>query len=185
MGVAGGAAFAWWRPRNGAANEAAHPASDALCVAQTGAAPPSLSFRRVSDHFVSEYDSATRNPRWVAERLTRGNLAGDTQRGGARFREEAALPPHLRPRLSDYLHSGYDRGHLAPAGDQHSGKAAMDDSFYLSNISPQVGAGFNRDYWARLEAFVRGLTTASNGVEDVLVVTGPLFLPSWKPPKPS
>lgn len=36
---------------------------------------------------------------------------------------------------------------------------AMDETFYLSNISPQVGVGFNRDYWSRLEHFIRSLTS--------------------------
>ena len=51
---------------------------------------------------------------------------------------------------------------------------AMDDTFYLTNMSPQVGAGFNRNYWSRLEQFVRQLTTV---YADVYVLTGPLWLP--------
>ena len=50
----------------------------------------------------------------------------------------------------------------------------MDDTFYLTNMSPQVGAGFNRNYWARLEQFVRRLTAV---YKDVYVLTGPLWLP--------
>ena len=34
----------------------------------------------------------------------------------------------------------------------------LNKTFCLSNISPQVGNGFNRDYWARFEKFVRDLT---------------------------
>jgi endonuclease G len=43
-----------------------------------------------------------------------------------------------------------------------------------SNISPQVGAGFNRDYWARFEKLVKDVVKHADGV---YVVTGPLFLP--------
>jgi DNA/RNA non-specific endonuclease len=50
----------------------------------------------------------------------------------------------------------------------------MDDTFSLSNISPQVGEGFNREYWARFEKFVRDVTKKA---DDVYVMTGPLFLP--------
>lgn len=49
----------------------------------------------------------------------------------------------------------------------------MNETFSLSNISPQVGAGFNRDYWARLEKWVKDLSKTG----DVYVVSGPLFLP--------
>lgn len=42
---------------------------------------------------------------------------------------------------------GYDRGHLAPAANSRGSAAAMAETFTLANISPQVGPGFNRDYW--------------------------------------
>ena len=42
----------------------------------------------------------------------------------------------------------------------------------------QVGPGFNRDYWARLERFVQDLATTC---DDVWVVTGPLYLPVRAP----
>jgi len=85
------------------------------------------------------------------------------------------VPERFRSRLSDYAGSGYDRGHLAPAADHKASAKAMHDSFCLINVSPQVGVGFNRDYWARLEKFCRQLT---NACDEVVVVTGPLFLPS-------
>ena len=40
--------------------------------------------------------------------------------------------------------SGYDRGHMVPAADAKISQQAMDETFYLSNIAPQVGDGFNR-----------------------------------------
>lgn len=40
--------------------------------------------------------------------------------------------------------SGYDRGHMVPAADAKISQQAMDETFYLSNIAPQVGEGFNR-----------------------------------------
>lgn len=50
----------------------------------------------------------------------------------------------------------------------------MDDTFYLSNMCPQVGEGFNRDYWAHFEDFCRRLTSK---YPSVRIVTGPLYLP--------
>jgi endonuclease G len=78
----------------------------------------------------------------------------------------------FRARVSDYKNSGYDRGHLAPAAD-FSDKQSYEESFILSNISPQVG-GFNRVYWKAIERFTRGLTS---NYDKVHIVTGPLFLP--------
>jgi len=72
------------------------------------------------------------------------------------------------------MHSGFDRGHLTPAGDHAYSQKAMDDTFLLTNISPQVGVGFNRHYWARLEQFSRDLLKEWT---DLYLCTGPLFVP--------
>ena len=45
--------------------------------------------------------------------------------------------------LADYKRSGYDRGHLTPAGDMVFSKEAMSETFYMSNMCPQAAA-FNR-----------------------------------------
>lgn len=54
----------------------------------------------------------------------------------------------------------------------------MDDTFLLTNMCPQVGDGFNRDYWAHFEDFCRRLTTR---YPSVRIVTGPLYLPRRDP----
>lgn len=50
---------------------------------------------------------------------------------------------------------GYDRGHLAAAGNHPLTEEDMKRTFVLTNISPQVGVGFNRDIWNVLETYVR------------------------------
>ena len=54
----------------------------------------------------------------------------------------------------------------------------MDETFYLTNMCPQVGEGFNRDYWAHFEDFCRRLTAK---YPSVRIVTGPLYLPRQDP----
>ena len=54
----------------------------------------------------------------------------------------------------------------------------MDSTFLLSNMCPQVGDGFNRDYWAHFEDFCRRLT---NNYPSVRIITGPLYLPRKDP----
>ena len=54
----------------------------------------------------------------------------------------------------------------------------MDSTFWLSNMCPQVGDGFNRDYWAHFEDFCRRLTSF---YPSVRIVTGPLYLPKKEP----
>lgn len=61
-----------------------------------------------------------------------------------------------------------------PAADAKWSQEAMNDTFYLTNMCPQVGEGFNRDYWAHFEDFCRRLTSR---YPSVRIVTGPLYLP--------
>lgn len=73
--------------------------------------------------------------------------------------------------VGDYLKSGYDRGHLAPAADMGWSQQAMAESFYFSNMSPQV-PGFNRGIWKNLEEQVR---TWAKAYDSIYVVTGPVL----------
>ncbi|KAL5598764.1 hypothetical protein BROUX41_003900 [Berkeleyomyces rouxiae] len=135
---------------------------------------------RVSDvalrsALASGYDRERRNPSWVTEHITRESLA---QRNGDRkrstFVEDTSIPEKFRALLRDYYRSGFDRGHQVPAADCKWAQSAMDETFFLSNMSPQVGDGFNRDYWAHFEDFCRRLT---HRYPSVHIVTGPLYLP--------
>ncbi len=88
------------------------------------------------------------------------------------FAPDPKVPAADRAELKDYEGSGYDRGHQAPAADFKSSQKLTDESFYLSNMAPQVGAGFNRAVWAHLEDFVRE-KIKENG--SGYVITGPLY----------
>ncbi|KAH6627792.1 mitochondrial nuclease-like protein [Chaetomium tenue] len=124
---------------------------------------------------ISSYDRRTRNPHWVAEHITPSSLSiRDGDRKHSAFLEDPAIPDKFQAKLKDYARSGYDRGHQVPAADCKWSQAAMNDTFYLSNMCPQVGEGFNRDYWAHFEDFCRRLTQR---YPSVRVVTGPLYLP--------
>ena len=94
------------------------------------------------------------------------------------FVEDESIPEKFRAKLKDYFRSGYDRGHQVPAADAKWSQEAMDDTFSLSNMCPQVGDGFNRDYWAHFEDFCRRLT---GRYPSVRIVTGPLYLPRRDP----
>lgn len=73
--------------------------------------------------------------------------------------------------LKDYKGSGYDRGHLAPSKAMSYSKEAMDASFFMSNMSPQLPS-FNRGIWKKLEAQVLDWSKES---DSLYVVTGPVF----------
>lgn len=129
---------------------------------------------RVFDGYVASIDTRLRNPRWVIEHVTAAGLKGDGARGNSQFVEDGDIEPRFRAHLGDYRSSGYDRGHMAPAANHKRSQQAMDATFTLSNTCPQVGEGFNRDYWARFERWVQNCAQA---YDDVWIVTGPLYIP--------
>jgi endonuclease G len=88
------------------------------------------------------------------------------------FRADPDLLPGQRAELEDYKGSGYDRGHLAPAADMARDAQTMSESFLLSNMAPQVGVGFNRGIWKKLEERVRGWVRQR---KNIYVFTGPIF----------
>jgi endonuclease G, mitochondrial len=150
---------------------------------------PQTQTLREHEGFLAMFDGSTRNPAWVVEHLTTKQPQQQQQqqqqqlqqqqqpadRANSMFYEDEALDARLRNKLTDFRGSGYDRGHLAPAANHKTSQAAMNETFSLSNISPQVGDGFNRDYWARFEKFVKDVSWKA---DDLYVVTGPLFLPA-------
>lgn len=125
------------------------------------------------DGYTVCYDGRSRNPFYVIETITKESLQGHADRAYHSFKEDEAIPAHLRATLLDYKGSGYDRGHLSPAAHHKKSNTHMAESFILSNISPQKPQ-FNRRYWAVLEKHVRELTHIYNRVQ---VITGPLYQP--------
>ncbi|KAJ1885790.1 nuclease [Kickxella alabastrina] len=136
--------------------------------------PGPISDFLVRSRYAASYNRALRNPNWVAEHLTAANLKGTADRANSEFKEDQSIPPLFRAQLKDYFRSGYDRGHMCPAADAKKDGESMNETFFLTNIAPQVGKGFNRNYWASLETFVRDLTKS---FDDVYCISGPLYLP--------
>ncbi len=117
------------------------------------------------------HDGNKKVPLWVSYHLTKEDLEGTTGRTD-NFRPDPKLPEGKRAELSDYKGSGYDRGHMAPAGDMKRSKKVMSESFYLSNMCPQE-AGLNRYKWRILEEKTRGFTLAKG---ESWIITGPVFM---------
>ena len=119
-------------------------------------------------HYALSYVEKDRLTEWVAYELTPTELVKNVKRSG-KFRKDPDLKNSVAE--NDYKRSGYDRGHLAPAGDMVFSKQAMNESFFMSNIAPQVPA-FNRGIWKEIEEQVREWVKKEG---TLYIVTGSLW----------
>lgn len=103
-------------------------------------------------HFTLSYSEPFEQAEWVAYLLKKEHLTYDDRK-----RPYFIEDPKVRTKSADwrnYKGSGYDRGHLCPAGDRRFSKQAYNETFYTSNITPQ-DRDFNAGVWNRLEQQIR------------------------------
>ena len=123
-----------------------------LCSAQS--LRPSHDNEIVKHRFYElEYAEEHEQARWVFYVLTKENIKGFAKRKN-KFRSDLMVSTGSSG-PKDYKGSGYDRGHLVPAGSMKINQTAMDESFYMSNMSILNLPGLNRGKWRVLESQVR------------------------------
>lgn len=115
------------------------------------------------------YDAKTRTPQWVAWELTKKETQGTVERSND-FQPDPDVKG-AKVVTKDYSHSGYDRGHMAPAADMKWSKKAMMESFYMSNICPQ-DHNLNTSDWSELENKSRQWARRYG---KVYIVCGPIY----------
>lgn len=107
-------------------------------------------------------------PNWVSWELTGAETRGEITRTNKFFAD-----PEVEGSAEtwDYSYSGYDRGHMAPAGDMRWNKEAMEQTFYMTNIVPQAKA-LNAGTWKNLEEKCRQWAAIDSAV---YIVCGPVI----------
>lgn len=160
--------------------EEASGSVEAVPQAKEGA-PPSITAQAVKpktitlDHkyFTIAYDPKFRLARFVRYVATVEKLKQANAKRRNRFFPDPLLKKEgLDPvQKKEYLHTGYDQGHLAPSGDFTWDQKVNDETFVLSNMAPQ-SPNLNRDAWRRLEARVRNWGC---GEGRIIVLTGPIL----------
>lgn len=138
-------------------------------TSETGLWPSSTTNAVVHhEYFSLSYSEPYEQAEWVAYELKKEQLTNDD-----RERPYFNPDPKVRSGSADwrnYKNSGYDRGHLCPAGDRRFSVFAYNQTFLTSNIAPQEH-DFNSGLWNRLEQQTRywakkydGLFVVSGGV---------------------
>ena len=107
-------------------------------------------------------------PNWVAYELSADEVAGVEERSN-HFKPDPLVwgTPVV---TKDYANSGYDRGHMAPAADMKWSEQAMEESFYMTNMCPQIH-NLNAGDWKALEEYVRSL---AKQYDHVYICCGPI-----------
>lgn len=115
------------------------------------------------------YNETHEQANWVAYELTKKETNNVFERT-----DKFLLDPEVKSETAndkDYVGSGYDRGHLAPAADMGWSEITVAESFYYSNMSPQEPS-FNRGIWKKTEELVREWAIENN---SIYIVTGPVL----------
>lgn len=121
--------------------------------------------------FVLSFNPRRHDPNWVAWQLDARYLGHARRKDD--FRADESLPAGLlRVTPHDYLHSGFDRGHLCPSADRNATEEMNSLTFLMTNMVPQVHE-LNAGPWEKLEEHERGLA-AQPGAE-LYIVAGPIF----------
>ena len=122
------------------------------------------------NYYALSYSEEHEQAEWVAYELTRKSIQAPNFPRPDNFRPD----PKVRKASAskgDYRGSGYDRGHLVPAGDMSFDERAISETFYMSNMSPQI-RNFNGGVWRELEENVRDWAYK---FRHLYIVSGPVL----------
>lgn len=124
--------------------------------------------RIAHEGYTVSYNADWKLPNWVAYELTAQEVVGELPREDHFYPDPMVVG--MQATKDDYRNSGYDRGHMAPAADMKWSETAMRESFYFSNICPQIH-NFNAGIWQDFED--RGRKWAAQ-YGNVYIVCGPI-----------
>jgi endonuclease G len=117
--------------------------------------------------YVEEYEGSE----WVAYELTYPETKNNVDRREGEFFDDDSVKSGSALH-KDYTNTGYDRGHLAPAGDMNFDLQAMLESFNMSNVLPQTPE-LNRKTWKYMEDDIRYYVM--NHKTPLYIITGGIF----------
>ncbi len=136
-------------------------------------------------NYCLEYNLKAHHSRWVAFRFDDVTRQRNVSRSDEPFADDPSIPVgyqigqngfgtgyfdhegvyHELPRLK------LDRGHLCASADRYLNREANEQTFYMSNMSPQM-SNFNSPYWSSFEGFVQNRGRDASFADTLYVVKG-------------
>lgn len=119
------------------------------------------------DGYILSYNEGCEQPNWVLYKIDGYELDRDLAQRKDNYKSDTLVETGSSD-PGDYKGSGYDRGHLAPAAVFVHSQKEMDESFLMSNITPQTPS-FNRGIWKKAENWEREMAVV---FDSVTVISG-------------
>lgn len=120
-------------------------------------------------NYAYEWNATMKHAQWVAfsfDETTKKDVTGRTDAWDV----DPLLPVDMQTTNSNHTNDGFDRGHICASEDRVWSKAANEQTFYFSNLSPQL-ASFNQGFWVGIENQVRKWGRATPATYDKVYVT--------------
>lgn len=154
---------------------------DSTLLSRTHTVVPANDTSRRERNYSLLYDPSTYTSYWVAYPLCKAHLSAGRKDSWA---YDPSLPDSLqtsvlknysteRFRTGNYASNYYARGHQIPNADRNASPAMQEQTYYATNLTPQLQNGFNGHIWAKLEKAVRDCALAYD--DTLYVVTGAGF----------
>lgn len=136
-------------------------------------------------NYCLEYDPEARHSRWVAFRFDAITRQSNVGRSSEPFMDDPDIPTachigyngfgqayyDLQGQLRQLPSRQFDRGHICASADRYLSREANEQTFYMSNMSPQM-SNFNSPYWSSFENYVQKRGRDASFADTLYVVKG-------------
>ncbi len=133
-------------------------------------------------NYTFNYSTTYYSALWVAYPLTYADTQGNASHSGNwAYNTASGISSNYQVNVTsnsygvNYGDDTYSRGHQIPNADRKSDQTALDQTYLVTNQTPQMQDQFNASVWSTLEGKVRGLLSSSRPSETVYVITGPVY----------
>ncbi len=142
----------------------------------TGGTSGTAENRNYTFHYSTSYYASM----WVAYPLTYADTQGSASHSGSNWAFNTASGIAQTNQIDvcsnsygkNYGNDLYSRGHQIPAADRKKNQTALDQTYLVTNQTPQIQNKFNGSIWQELEKAVRSQTSSA---DVIYVITGPTY----------